>query len=248
MDLHSEGIRRGHREKRYYFDEAVYRRWSARGAVTLDMDVFSQISQSFPSLFPVFSHGGKTLSQAATPLISQKIEREEREREREEREFSQRAKAHNNNNNNNNTPCACPGEMGKDRHLKNETGVNMPPINKQSPHNPQKVFSQGGKRQGKDREKTGISKMRRGGRKFPSTLGNIKQGGRKLPSTSGGNTPLPGAIDPEDLIAAPPHQRKCQVCKKRTATLKSRDGHVWICDVCQSMILRDRAREMGMRP
>lgn len=69
-----------------------------------------------------------------------------------------------------------------------------------------------------------------------------------LKNEMGHNTPLPGAIDPEDLIAAPPHQTKCQVCQSRPATLKSRDGQVWICDVCQRIILRARAREMGVRP
>jgi hypothetical protein len=85
VSINTEGIRHGHREKRYYFDTAVYKAWSGRGAVEIDRDrckvVFSQISQSFPSLFPSWEKTQSALNPACFP-----IREREREREREERE------------------------------------------------------------------------------------------------------------------------------------------------------------------
>ncbi|WP_214084413.1 hypothetical protein [Methanoculleus sp.] len=219
VSMDSEGIRHGHREMRYYFDVGVYRIWSGRGAVTLDMEVFSQISQSFPSLFPTWE---KTQTPHNSPGFPEEREREEREREKRER-FPKGGDS------TALTPARAPvhvlsGDVGKDSHPINEMGVEVP----HNGNGEQKTPEQSLPTLGKEWEKTG------------ERQGHPENG-------MGHNTPLPGAIDPEDLIAAPPHQTKCQVCQSRPATLKSRDGQVWICDVCQRIILRARAREMGVQ-
>lgn len=231
VSLETEGIRRGHREKRYYFDAAVYRAWSGRGAVEIDRDVcktvFSQISQSFPSLFPPWE---KTVN-ALKPLCSPR-EREREEREREERGIFPKARDSTvppalTDPNAGASVCALP-EVGKDTSLTNGNGVESPPIDKPDSNGAETVFSQGGKRQGND-------------------MGNTWE---KTPPSQKRNdapTPLPGAIDLDDLIPAKP-QNQCQVCQSRPADLKSKDGHVWICQVCQRIILRSRARDMGVKP
>jgi hypothetical protein len=117
-----------------------------------------------------------------------------------------------------------PDEVGKEVHPKNEMGVTTPLQSNGKPTGAGRSFPT----PGNDREKTWEREVH-------------------LKNEMGHNTPLPGAIVPEDLIAAPPHQTKCQVCQSRPATLKSRDGQVWICDVCQRIILRARAREMGVQ-
>jgi hypothetical protein len=104
-----------------------------------------------------------------------------------------------------------------------------PPINKQGSEDAGMVPSPVGKRLGKD-------------------MGNTWEKTPQSQKRDDTPTPLPGAIDPDDLIPAKPNTERCQVCQVRPADLKSKDGHVWICSVCQRVILRARAREMGMTP
>ena len=232
VSMDTDGIRRGHREKRYYFDTAVYRTWSGRGAVEIDRErckgVFSQISQSFPSLFPSWE---KTL--AALNPSSFPIREREREREREEREGYP--------NTRDSTPpppptpaplgvCVCaPGKWEKTPISQMAEEAVTPPINKQGSEDAGMVPSPVGKRLGKD-------------------MGNTWEKTPQSQKRDDTPTPLPGAIDPDDLIPAKPNTERCQVCQVRPADLKSKDGHVWICSVCQRVILRARAREMGMTP
>ena len=229
VSIDTEGIRRGHREKRYYFDAAVYRTWAGRGAVTLDVDAakegFSQISRSFPGLFPPWETTANALKTLCFP--------NERERERGERERGIYPKARDSTvpPTPADTPvCACVcalPEVGKDTHLKNGEGVDAP----QSTNGTHTTPGQSPPNVGKDLE----------------NLGNT---GGTTPSSQKRDdvpTPLPGAIDLDDLIPAKP-QNQCQVCKTRPADLKSKDGHVWICHVCQRIILRSRARDMGIKP
>ena len=224
VSMVEEGLRHGHREKRYYFDTGLYRAWSGRGAVTLDTDmaksIFTQVSRSFPGLFPSWENTFARLSSVPFP--------EEREIERDRDRGREGYPRESENTPRHTPPCprvGDPDEVGKEVHPKNEMGVTTSLLSNGKPTGAGRSLPT----PGNDREKTWEREVH-------------------LKNEMGHNTPLPGAIDPEDMIAAPPHQTKCQVCQSRPATLKSRDGQVWICDVCQRIILRARAREMGVRP
>lgn len=227
VSMDSEGIRRGHRENRYFFDMAVYRAWSGRGAVTLDTEavkeVFSSISQSFPGLF-------QTLEKTKTSLNSFCFPNERERREREEREGERYPNTQESTGSTMTTTTPTPacaygtGEVGKDHHLKNDFGFKSHQTPNQMHVVPERSYPTVGKDVGKAWGKTTPSQKR-----------------------DDMTVPLPSAIDPDDLIPAPAHTERCQVCQTRPATLKSKDGHVWICDVCQRVILRARANEMGMK-
>ncbi len=228
VSMDTEGIRHGHREKRYYFDMAVYRAWAGRGAVTLDLeaakDVFSHISQSFPSLFPTWETTQKPLNSSCFPNERERREREEREGERYPKTRESTAPTATTVS----TPPARvgdPGQVGKDIHLRNG-------------ESPQEAETTNG-----DKPAQNVS--------FPNVGKDWEKTWEKTPQSQKRDdtaVPLLGAIDPDDLIPAKAHTTRCQVCQTRTADLKSKDGHVWICNVCQRVILRARAREMGVSP
>lgn len=222
VSMDDDGIRHGHRENRYYFDTAVYRAWSGRGAVEIDpgmaKEVFTHFSQSFPSLFPSWENTQTRLSSPHSP-----IERERREREREGGESFPKAREQADTS----EPapmCVCDlPVMGKDS----------------SPENSKDL------RTTRTENKGHISEIK----SLPTAGKEGKCGEKweKTPPEKSVAVPLLGAIDLDDLIPAPAHTQRCQVCQTRTADLKSTDGHIWICHVCQRIILRTRANEMGMK-
>ena len=222
VSLEDDGIRRGHRESRYYFDVAVYRAWSGRGAVEIDpgtaKEVFSHFSRSFPGLFPSWENTQYRLSPPRSLIEREKIERE-RERGESLPKAREHAAAH--------TPtyppvCDLP-VMGKD----------IPPENSKRT------------KEARTENKGYFTEIE----SLPSVgkEGKHRESWEKTPRETSVAVPLPGAIDLDDLIPAPAHATRCQVCKTRSADLKSKDGHVWICNVCQRIILRARANEMGMK-
>ncbi len=222
VSLEDDGIRRGHRENRYYFDAAVYRAWSGRGAVAIDpgtaREAFSHFSRSFPGLFPSWENTQSRLSPPRSP-----IEREKIERERERGESLPEAREHADTHTPTHT-CVCDlPVMGKDT----------------SPGNSKRT------EEARTENKGHIAEIE----PLPIVGKEGKEGkrGEKTPHEKSVAVPLQGAIDLDDLIPAPAHTKRCQVCQTRMADLKSKDGHVWICHACQRIILRARASEMGMR-
>lgn len=226
--LEGDGKRKGHRETRYFLNQTIYNQWILGGQILINEErykkVFSHFSQSFPGLFPVFSHDQKDPNNEGGGSISHSIRYNTRERKREREGTSQSTEAHTDHH-----IQTSPHDHTHDPdHDHVEECVGACEITKWEKTDLEKArMSENMTRNKKQSSNNAHTRWENTGKR----LGKV---GKRL----GKDTPLPGVIDMEDLQPTK-NKGRCHICDQDAASFQTQDGQLLLCRSCYNRVLQE---------